>query len=308
LTRSARLAAASVTFGLPVVLFLGLAGSGWSQQAPQPKADIPQFPPGPGYAGVAGTAAENARITALCGPNRNATDGYSPPPAVPGQTKAPLVKGTQGYAVESVAKIDRPWGMAFLPDGKMLISFRDGGMRTVDAKGAVSDLLAGVPEIYQKRLGTGMYGLILDKDFAHNRTIYFGYHTKAPSDAAAMGRIASAELSKDEKSLENVKVLREGADIQPRAIVQAKDGTLLIASADITDTGVNTQKLNSQLGKILRIGTDGKPPQDNPYITDLNANQAVWAQGPVRCGPLRTCRRAATSSMSCARARTTASA
>ena len=77
----------------------------------QPPA-APQFPPGPGYAGVAGTAAENARITAICGANRNARDGYAPAPAFAGQTKAPLVHSRQGFAVESVAKIDRPWGAA----------------------------------------------------------------------------------------------------------------------------------------------------------------------------------------------------
>ena len=51
-------------------------------------------------------------------------------PAFAGQTKAPIVKGTQGYAVETVAKIDRPWSMAFLPSGRMLVSFRAGGLRT----------------------------------------------------------------------------------------------------------------------------------------------------------------------------------
>jgi glucose/arabinose dehydrogenase len=262
--------------GLSLVLLAGTSATGWSQQAATP---IPQFPPGPNYAGVAGSAAENARITALCGRNRNASDGYAPAPAFPGQTKAPIVQGAQGYVVESVAKIDRPWGMVFLPDGKMLISFRNGGMRIADTRGAVSDLLANVPQMVDPRLGSGMYGIIADRDFAHNRTIYFAYHTKMAGDAQAMGRIASAQLSSDEKSLQNVKTLREGADIQPRAIVQGRDGTLLIASADITDTGVNTQKLNSQLGKILRINTDGSIPKDNPFLATANANPAVWALG-----------------------------
>ncbi len=262
--------------GLSAVLLLGTAAAGWSQQAAVP---IPQFPPAANYAGVAGSAAENARITALCGRNRNASDGYAPAPAFPGQTKAPIVQGTQGYAVESIAKIDRPWGMVFLPDGKMLISFRNGGMRIADTKGAVSEPLANVPQMVQPRLGSGMYGVILDRNFARNRTIYFAYHTKLAGDAQAMGRIASAKLSADEKSLENVKTLRQGVDIQPRAIVQGRDGTLLIASADITDTGMNTHKLDSQLGKILRINTDGSIPKDNPFLATANANPAVWAMG-----------------------------
>jgi glucose/arabinose dehydrogenase len=178
----------------------------------QPPAAIPQYPPGPGFAGVFGTPEEAARITALCGPNRNATDGYAPPPAFPGQTKAPIVRGSQAFAVQTVAKIDRPFGMDFLPNGHMLVTFRNGGMRIVTPEGAVSDLLAGVPEMVNPRLGSGLYDVIADRDFARNRTIYFTFHTKFAADAKAMGRIARAKLSPDEKSLTDVKVLRINAD------------------------------------------------------------------------------------------------
>src|SRR5262245_10698677 len=139
------------------------ATSSWSQQSAPPRPPIPQFPPSDNFAGVAGSAAEVSRITGLCGPNRNAGDGYAPAPATAGQTKAPIVKGTQGYAVESLAKIERPWGMAFLPNGKMLISFRNGGMRIVDKKGVVSEPIANVTEMVSPRLGSGMYGVIADR-------------------------------------------------------------------------------------------------------------------------------------------------
>ena len=261
-----------------MALALGAASGGWAQ--PAGPASIPQFPPGPGYAGVAGTAAENARIEALCGRNRNAADGYSPTPAFPGQTRAPLAKGKQGYAVQSLAKIERPFGMDFLPGGKMLVTFRNGGMRIVSPDGAVSDLLANVPEMVNPRLGSGMYDVAVDRDFARNRTIYFTYHTRAAGDAAAMGRIASARLSADGKSLEDVKVLREGVDIQPRRIVQARDGTLLIMSAgDLADVGPDPQTLSSQAGKVLRINHDGTIPKDNPFVHDPKANPAVFALG-----------------------------
>ncbi|HEX5265059.1 MAG TPA: PQQ-dependent sugar dehydrogenase [Phenylobacterium sp.] len=276
--KSAKLGVSSI--GLSIVLALSSATNGWSQQPPAPpKAAIPQFPPGPDFAGVAGSAAERVRVAALCGPNRNANDGYAPPPAFPGQTKAPIVHGTQGYAIETVAKIDRPWGMTFLPDGKMLVSFRDGGMRVVDKNGAVSEPVANVPQMVQPRLGSGMYGVILDRNFARNRTIYFGFHTRLPGDPAAMGRIVSAKLSVDEKSLDNLKTLREGVDIQPRALVQARDGTLLVLSAGLSDAGPEAQDLKSQLGKVLRINTDGAIPKDNPFLSTPDANPAIWALG-----------------------------
>jgi aldose sugar dehydrogenase len=261
---------------LAAAIALGATGPGFSQ----PPAATPQFAPGPGYAGVAGTPEEAARIAALCGPNRNAADGYAPAPAFPGQTKAPIVHGTQGFAVQSVAKIDRPFGMDFLPNGHMLVSFRNGGMRIVTPEGAVSEPLAGVQDMVNPRIGSGMFDVIADRDFARNRKIYFTFHTRFAADAKAMGRIASARLSPDEKSLTDVKVLREGADILPRRIVQARDGTLLIMSAgDLADVGPDPQTLSSQAGKVLRIATDGSIPRDNPFRADPKANPAVWALG-----------------------------
>lgn len=263
---------------LAAVVALTSSGAGWSQSPPA--AAIPQFPPGADFAGVAGSAAEMARITGLCGPNRNARDGYATTPAFAGQTRAPIVKGTQGYAVEQVAKIDRPFGMDFLPNGKMLVSFRNGGMRVVSPQGEVSDPLANVPQVYQPRIGSGLYDVIVDRDFARNRTIYFSYFTKTPQDKAGMGRVASARLSADETALEDVKVLREGGDIQPRRIVQAKDGTLLILSAgNLGDVGPTPQMLSSQAGKVLRINRDGSIPKDNPFLKVADADPAVWALG-----------------------------
>lgn len=264
-----------IAMAVTSAMALLVATSSWSQQAPPPNA----YPPGKDFAGVAGSAAENARITALCGPNRNAQDGYDPAPAFPAQHRAQIVAGRQGYAVESIAKIERPWGLAFLPGGKMLVSFRNGGLRTVELNGKVSDLIVGAPAINNPRLGSGMYDVILDRNFARNRTIYLTYHTQAEGDDVAKGRVASARLSSDDKRLEQFKVLREGADIQPRRLIQARDGTLLILSAGVADNSTIHQDLKSQLGKVLRINTDGSVPKDNPFLTTADANPAVWALG-----------------------------
>lgn len=258
---------------LATVLAVTALAPAWTQTAPA-------YPPGPDYAGVAGSPAENARITGLCGKNRNAADGYAPAPAFPGQTKAPQAPHVQGFEVQSVAKIDRPWGLAFLPDGKLLVSFRAGGMRIIDpASGAVSEPLANVPAIQTARL-SAMYDVTLDRDFARNRTLYFGYVTRASAtDPAAVGRIGAARLSADGRSLEDVRTLREGPDIVPRRIVQDRDGTLLIPSAVVDSGGPNPQSLQSQLGKILRINTDGSIPKNNPYLKDKRANPALYAIG-----------------------------
>ncbi len=266
---------------LALVLTLAPGAASQSQPASQP---APSFPPGPDYAGVAGSPAENARITGLCGPNRNAKDGYHVAPAVPGQTRAPIVSSAL-FAVETVATLDRSMAITFLPSGHMLIPQRAGGMRTVDPKtGAVSEPLKGTPAIQQSGLSAAS-NVALDKDFARNRTLYYGY--TAPSAGPIpgqgpqplMGRIAKAKLSADEKSLEAVTTIYEQKDLVPRRIVLARDGTLLIASAEVASGGPNPQSLQNPRGKILRIATDGSIPKDNPFLGNKDANPAFYALG-----------------------------
>ena len=261
------------TAGLALVFTLTQATLAWPQAAAPPA-----FPPGPGYAGVAGSPEENARITGLCGANRNAADGYVPTPLRPDQTQAAKAPARQAFDVTVLAKLDRPWGLAILPDGAMLVSIRAGGLRIIDKAGVVSAPLANVPAIRGARL-SAMYDVSLDRDFARNRTIYFGYVTRADVGTSAVGRIAKARLSADNTALEDLKILREGPDILPRRIVQARDGTLMIPSAIIDSGGPNPQSLQSQLGKILRINTDGSIPKNNPFLKTKDANPALYALG-----------------------------
>jgi glucose/arabinose dehydrogenase len=262
--------------GLALAFAMTSVTAAWPQA---PAAKAPTYPPGADYAGVAGSAAENARITALCGKNRNAADGYAPAPAWAGQTRAPQVKSKQAFTVEEVAKIDRPSALTMLPNGHMLVAVRAGAIRVADADGKVSEPLANVPEIQGGRMAA-LYDVSLDRNFAKNRTVYIGYITRtSASDAAPIARIAKARLSTDEKRLEDVRTLYEGADMIPRRIVQARDGTLLIPSAEVASGGPNPQSMQSQMGKILRINADGSIPKDNPFLKDPAAKPALYARG-----------------------------
>ncbi|WP_309604180.1 PQQ-dependent sugar dehydrogenase [Phenylobacterium sp.] len=265
-------AGAKTLTALALVLTLTPASGAWAQAAPA-------FPPGADYAGVAGSAAENARIAALCGPNRNARDGYAPTPLRSDQTRAPQVKSAQAFTVDVVASLDRSVGMAVLPDGTLLVSQRAGGLRTVDAKGQVSPPLKGAPEVAGP-MGTSNTGPVLDRDFARNRTLYYGYTTApAAKGAAPMGHILKARLSADARSLEDIATIYEAANLAPRRIVQARDGTLLIASAEVASGGPFPQSLSDPRGKILRIAPDGAIPRDNPFLKVAGASPALYALG-----------------------------
>lgn len=215
-----------------------------------------------------------------CGVPRNAADEYRPTPAFVGQTRAPRVSGKQAFKVDVVASgLDHPFGLALLPTGRMLVTIRSGGIRVVDVNGEVSEPLVGVPTLgASPRLG-GMQDIILDAQFVRNRTIYFSYIAGGGQSANDLtGTIASATLSSDEKSIENVKVLREGR-MMPRRIVQGRDGTLFVLSAEVTSGGPNPQSLQSPFGKVLRINADGTIPKDNPFINTANADPALYAIG-----------------------------
>jgi glucose/arabinose dehydrogenase len=259
--------------GLALAVALAPGGGAWSQPA------APAYAPGPDYAGVAGSAAENARIAALCGPNRNAKDGYFATPARPDQARAPQVKSRDAFRVEVLATLDRSVGLAFLPDGKLLVSQRAGGLRTVDAKGRVSEPLTGTPEIAGV-MGTSNTGPMLDRNFAKNRILYYGYTAAAPAKGQPFtGRIVKARLSADDRGLEDVKTIYEAPYLTPRRLVQARDGTLLIASGEVASGGPNPQSMTDPRGKVLRIAADGSIPKDNPFVRTPGANPALYAVG-----------------------------
>ena len=260
--------------GLALIMALSPGAGAWSQPA-----GLSSFTPGADYAGVAGSAAENARIAALCGANRNAKDGYFAPPLRPDQTRAPQIRSRTPFKVEVLATLDRSVGMAFLPTGDLLVSQRAGGLRVITKAGVVSDPIKGAPEVAGP-MGTSNTGPVLDRDFAATRILYYGYTTAPPAKGEPpLGHILKARLSADERSLEDAKVIYEAPNMAPRRIVQARDGTLLIPSAEVASGGPNPQSMTDPRGKVLRIAADGSIPKDNPFVKTPGANPALYAVG-----------------------------
>ena len=187
-------------------------------------------------------------------------------------------------AVQTVATgLAHPWSLAFLPDGRILVTERPGRMRLVTQNGQLSPPLANVPKVFAVSQG-GLLDVILDRGFAQNRTIYFSY--AEPFNGGGRTALARARLDDSEAPrLTDVKVIyrqygppSHGNHFGSR-IVQAMDGTLFVTNGEhFTDRDM-AQTLDNDLGKIVRITTDGTAPPDNPFANKPGAKPEVWSYG-----------------------------
>lgn len=236
-------------------------------------------PPKPTPEQLAKVYEEDQLSLEKCGVPRNAGDDYRPTPLFHDQTRAPRLTSTQKFHVETVATgLQNAWGFAFLPSGNIIVTIRGSGLRIISAEGKVSDTLAGSPFIKSSIPLFGMHDVILDKDFAKNRTIYLAY-VSTPAGGGNTGYIAKAKLAADEKAITDLHVLKQESAMVPRRLLQAKDGSLFAITADIITPYVSAQSLKSPNGKVLHINTDGTTPKSNPFLADETADPTVYAKG-----------------------------
>jgi glucose/arabinose dehydrogenase len=220
-----------------------------------------------------------------------APDGYAPSPQWPGQTHATAPSRSTEYDIETVAEgLSGAFCFSFLPDGRLIVGERAGRIKIVAKNGTVSSPIEGLPSNLWTR-GQGLFEVRPDKAFAANRVVYLTY-TVLPdgSDPAALPRspgvlvVASARLTKDDRRLEDLKVLLNAEGTGGR-LIQAKDGTLFVTSTIPAGLGINSmdwpqpQQLDSNMGKVLRINPDGTIPKDNPFVGRAGAHPEIYALG-----------------------------
>ena len=205
----------------------------------------------------------------------------SPSSAQNAGQKSPTPKSTafNGRVTEVAKGLEHPWGLAFLPDGRMLVTERPGRLRIVARDGRVSPPLAGVPRVHAVGQG-GLLDVVLDPGFAQNRLIYLSY--AEAGDGGAGTAVARARLG---TALEDVRVIyrqqpkvRGGGHYGSR-IVFRRDGTMFITQGDRMDYREQAQDLNSLLGKVVRINSDGSIPKDNPFVGRKGARPEIWSYG-----------------------------
>ena len=258
-----------------------MSGAVWAQNAPQPA---------PGARPPAGAPAQRP-----AGP---------PPTQALGDGPWDVQSWDGRLHIEVVAKgLDHPWGMAFLPDGGMLVTERPGRLRLVRNGVLDPQAIEGLPPIYATGIA-GLTDIVLDPNFASNRYIYLAYSKAAPDTPPGTnpGQI-EATLAVMRAKWDGGHQLTEVKDIfvadawygkppmPPKCCGQGPasgsfggrlalgpDGKLYVTSGD-RNFGEKVQDPSNHFGKILRLNLDGSVPSDNPFVGREGYKPEIWSIG-----------------------------
>lgn len=184
--------------------------------------------------------------------------------------------------VEVARGLETPWSMAFLPDGRLLVTERPGRMRLVGTDGTVSAPLDGVPAVHARGQG-GLLDVALSPQFKDDRTLVFSF--AQPTAAGARTAVARARLDLEAMKLEDVRIIfsqnedPSGGHHWGSRLVFDREGRLFVTLGDRFHARDQAQALDSHIGKIVRIALDGSVPADNPLVGQASGRPEVWSYG-----------------------------
>jgi len=182
-------------------------------------------------------------------------------------------------AREVAAKLEEPWALAFLPDGRMLVTEHGGNLVIVSADGSVSAPLSGTPEVWSEGQG-GLMDVALHPDFAANSMVYLSFAEAGTNGTAGTalgrGRLSGDRIEGFEVIWRQKKV--EGPNHFGNRIAFADDGTLFLALGERFKF-TPAQDPSNTLGTVIRLNADGSIPDDNPLVGRSGADPAIWSWG-----------------------------
>ncbi|HZO18482.1 MAG TPA: PQQ-dependent sugar dehydrogenase [Gemmatimonadaceae bacterium] len=187
-------------------------------------------------------------------------------------------------SVDTIATgLEHPWALAFLPDGRILVTERPGRLRIVERDGRLSPPLAGVPTVLASGQG-GLLDVAIDPRFDENRLVYLTFSEPADDGtsgtAAARGRLGDAGLENVQVIYRQQPKVRSGGHFGSR-LVFSRDGKLFITQGDRQSASFRqqAQSLSSGIGKVIRVNADGTIPSDNPFVGRDGARLEIWSYG-----------------------------
>ena len=218
--------------------------------------------------------------------------GQHQTPAWPTQTRAPYSPSKGRFQVQTFATgLEDPWGMAFLPDGRMLVTERPGRIRIVGKDGSLSPAIAGTPQVHIQQI-SGMQDVVLDPHFAENHIIYWTFvearGLEGPKVATGVALAKGRLVDGPQPRVEDVQVIyRQKPDLATEhsnfggRMTFGADGYLYLTLGDRDGLDVRhyIQALDNGVGKIVRIRTDGSAAPGGPFARTPGALPEIWAYG-----------------------------
>ena len=215
--------------------------------------------------------------TIACG---QASRPEGPAPASPQPGSTPNV-----VRAETVARgLENPWGLAFLPDGRMLVTERPGRLRVVTANGKVSESLTGVPRVVAQGQG-GLLDVAIDPAFTKNRFVYLAFSEPGEYAGTNSTAVARGVLNATASGLDSVMIIyRQLPKVASSAhfgsrIVFAPDTTLFITQGERFSQRDKAQDLSGGIGKVVHVNRDGSIPRDNPFVGQKDKFEPIWSYG-----------------------------
>lgn len=242
------------------------------------------------FASVAFSCSTNSANTRVAGDSTGAPVETRKPnstykPAFAGQTRIAGVKTSTPYDAKVLSNdLRKPWGIAVLPDGRLLITEKEGTLRIATTAGVLSAPITGLPAVNSSGQG-GLLGVTLDPDFATNRMVYWSFSEPLPD--GNLTAIGKGKLSADESRIENAAVIYRATPAYKGTlhyggrILFDRSGNLFISTGERSDlqTRPLAQSLQAALGKVIRLTKDGKPAPGNPFLNDANARPEIYSWG-----------------------------
>jgi len=244
-------------------------------------------PPANGAAPETSAASSSSSSsTTSCTPlETRSPNGSDQRPAREGQTRTCGITSNVAFDVSVVATgLEHPWAVEPLPGGDLLVTEKPGRLRIVSASGNVGTPIAGLPEVDARGQG-GLLDVALSPTFAADRTIYWSFSERR--DGGNGTSIARGVLSPDRTRLGQVRVIfrvlptYDGTMHYGSRLAFGNDGMLYGTFGERSDGSMRqyAQRLDSHLGKVIRIRPDGSVPADNPFVGQANALPEIWTLG-----------------------------
>ena len=198
--------------------------------------------------------------------------------------EAPMMLTAAGVEAETVFNFeDIIWGFTWLPDGRMIGTVKDGRLLLID--GDSSTEIAGAPEVRDAGQG-GLLDVLLDQNFEENRLVYLTWSRPEQGGDLGFTSVGRGRLSEDGTRLEDFTSLYDGGPATDkgqhygsRMVWGPEDGYLYFTIGDRGNRDENPQDTTRDGGKVYRITADGEIPEDNPFVGEPNAKEAIFSYG-----------------------------